>query len=180
MVGRIECDALERALDQESRQRRHQAYPKSRAHQPERYLVGAAMRDQTVRWQDVLVPLLDAQRVLRAEMELDAVVEHAHDVSGRLVEACKRAKVDRARNREYIRIIDDRDLPKADAGLRHRALGDQADMRLPRIEHIDDLARRSLMDVELDAGTRPPETRHGTRTDGLDRGLWPGYATTRP
>src|SRR5882672_12382958 len=117
MVGRIERDALERALHQERRQRRHEAHTKSRAHEPKGHLVGSAMRDQAMRWQDVLVPLLDAQGVLSAEMELDAVVEHAHDVDGRVIKAWKGAEIDRARNREHIRIIDDRDLPEADARL---------------------------------------------------------------
>ncbi len=44
------------------------------------------MRDQAMRRQDALVPLLHAQRMLGAEMELDAAVEHAHDVGGRVIE----------------------------------------------------------------------------------------------
>src|SRR3977135_1737433 len=112
MVGRIEREALERALDQERRQRRHDAYTNSPADEPKGHLVGSAMRDQAMRWQDVLVPLLDAQRMLGAEMELDAVVEHAHDVLGRVIKACEGAEFDRVRNREHIRILHDRDLPK--------------------------------------------------------------------
>src|SRR5207247_6709511 len=113
-------DAVERPFGQKCGQGRDQADAESRAHQFERHFVSAAMRDQPVRRQHALIPLLDPQRVLGPEMELDAAVEHATNLGGSRVEVAYRVEVDRAWNGEYVRVLDDRQLAEADAGLRHR------------------------------------------------------------
>src|SRR5260370_1892177 len=76
VVGRVELDAVESAGFQRG-QGRNEAHAEAGANQLERHVVGAAMGDDAMRRQDALVPLLDTQRMLRTEIELDGAVEHA-------------------------------------------------------------------------------------------------------
>jgi hypothetical protein len=70
--------------------------------------------------------LLDAQRVLVPEMELDAAVEHALHGRRRGVDVADRGEIDAFRHRKNVGILDHRKLAEADARLRDRVGGDQA------------------------------------------------------
>src|ERR1700730_15656803 len=111
------------------------------------------MCKDTMRREHPLIPLLNSKRVLCSKIELDATVEYATDIcrSGAQVHNC--TEVDRARNRKYIRILDDRYLPKADARLRNRIGRNETDVDLPRVEHLEHLTRRGLLDVDFQAGS---------------------------
>src|SRR5437667_149292 len=125
VIGCKGLDAVERPFGQKCGQGWDQADAEPRPHQFERHFVSAAMRDQTMRRQHALIPLLDPQCVLGPEMKLDAAVEHATNLGGSRVEVAYRIEVDRAWNREYIRVLDHRHLAEADAGLRDRFGCDQ-------------------------------------------------------
>src|SRR5262249_45630066 len=103
MVGRVELDAVERAGHLQRSQGRNEAHAEAGANQLQRHVVGAAMGDDAMRRQDALVPLLDTERVLRTEIELDGAVEHAGDVLRRAVQVLDGGKPDSFGNREYVR-----------------------------------------------------------------------------
>ena len=94
MVSRVERDAIEGVRYLERRQCRNETYAEARAHQFERHLIGAAMRDDAMRRQHLLIPFLDAQRMLVPEMELDTTVEHRSDRRRRGVEVTDRGEID--------------------------------------------------------------------------------------
>src|SRR5207249_1053495 len=108
--------------------------------------------------------------------KLDAAVEHATNLGGSRVEVAYRIEVDRAWNREYIRVLDHRHLAEADAGLRDRFGCDQADMGLPRVEHLDHLAGRRLVDVDFEPGCGAAAARERVRHQRLDHRVEAGDA----
>src|SRR6185369_12356340 len=80
---------------------------------------------------------------------------------GRLAEIPQRGEIDRARNSEHVRVVNDRDLAEADTRLRDCASGDKANMSLPGVEHFDDFARRRLMDIDFDPRSWPTAALEG-------------------
>ena len=126
-----------------------------------------------------LVPLLDPQRVLGAEIELDAAVEELRGVVGGRIQALDGAQAKRLRHREHIGILDDRNLPEPDARLRDQIRGDQPDVGLPRIQHFQHLGGGSLMDIDLEARARTAATPDRIRQQRLDDRIEAGDADDR-
>src|SRR3981081_3473357 len=87
--------------------------------------------------------------MLGPESELDATVEDASDLGRSGGHGDEGIEVDRAWNRKHVRILDDRYLPEADAGLSDRTGRNEADVDLPRVEHLEHLARCGLLDVDF-------------------------------
>ena len=88
----------------------------------------------------------------RAEMELDAPVEHVAGLLRQSVEGARLAELERARHREHIGVVDHGDLAEADARLGDGVRCDQADIGLARVQHFQHFRRRRLVDVDLDVG----------------------------
>src|SRR5262245_34333193 len=86
VVRRVQLDAVEPAGHLQRGQRRNETHPEAGANRLKRYVVGAAVGDDAARRQDALVPLLDTERVLGTEIELDGAVEHAPGVFRRVVQ----------------------------------------------------------------------------------------------
>ena len=80
VIGRKKLDPIERSFGRKCGQSRDQANAKSCTHQFERDFVGAAMRNDPMRREHALIPLLNSQCVLRPEIELDATVEYATNI----------------------------------------------------------------------------------------------------
>src|SRR5215472_9284627 len=112
VIGREKLNSVERR-----RQRRHRADTQARAHQFERDFVSATTGDYAMKGKHALVPLLDPKRVLGAEVELNAPVQDVGDIRGSGIDILQSLEIDRTWDREYIRVLDDRYLPEADARL---------------------------------------------------------------
>jgi hypothetical protein len=114
VIGCEKLNSVERG--RQRRQRRHQADTQARAHQFERDLVCATTGDYAMKGEHALVPLLDPKCVLGTEVELNTSVQDVSDIRGSGIDVLQNLEIERAWDREYIRVLDDRYLPEADAG----------------------------------------------------------------
>src|SRR5438105_1956027 len=110
------------------------------------------MNGNTMQREHALIPLLNPKRVLSPKTELDATVKYCGNIVWSGFHCSDFSKVDPARNREYIRVLGDRDLPKPDARLSNRVGSNQADMDLPRVEHFEHFAGGGLLNIDFQPG----------------------------
>src|SRR5262249_16719189 len=133
-----------------------------------RDFISSAMNDNTMQREHALIPLLDPKRVLCPKTELNATVKYSRNIEWRGFHCSDFSKIDPARNREYIRVLGDRDLPKTAALLCNRIGRNQADMDLPRVEHFEHFSGSGLLNIDFQPGGAGAAHERGGQ-QGLDR-----------